>query len=176
MWHIHWTEIIYVGQWPIFHGPVILLYILQTTWWTNVIIGLLDPCDAKIYHIKCMWVSDLHFMVQWFCLICWRHFDGGMLDWRYWFSVTSSLTTYTCICRWPTFCTLTCISWWSDFKSFTYLLYPAPPPPHPHPLQNTVLGGIIFSACAKFHNSEILSFHQQIRFCIITSIPFVRFW
>ena len=30
---------------------------------------VLDLCDAKIYHIKCMWDSDLHFMVQWFCHI-----------------------------------------------------------------------------------------------------------
>ena len=43
-----------------------LPYILQTIWWTNVIIGLLDSCDAKINHMKCMLVSDLHFMVQWF--------------------------------------------------------------------------------------------------------------
>ena len=34
-----------------------------------VIIGILVPCDAKIYLIKCMWVSDLHFMVQCFCHI-----------------------------------------------------------------------------------------------------------
>ena len=50
-----------VGQWPIFHGPVILPYILKTIWWTNVIIGILGPWDAKIYLIKCMWVSNLHF-------------------------------------------------------------------------------------------------------------------
>ena len=37
------------------------------------------------------------------------------------------------------------------------------------------VGGILFSACPKFRNSEIPSFCQQIRFCIITSIPFVRF-
>ena len=30
-----------------------------------VIIGILDPCDAKINHIKHMWVSDLHFVIQW---------------------------------------------------------------------------------------------------------------
>ena len=24
----------------------------------------MDPCDAKIYDIKCIWVGDLHFMVQ----------------------------------------------------------------------------------------------------------------
>ena len=23
-------------------------------------VGILDSCDAKINHIKCMWVSDLH--------------------------------------------------------------------------------------------------------------------
>ena len=49
----HWTETIYVGQWSIFHGPVILPCIL-TIWWTNIIIGRLDPCDANIYHIKCV--------------------------------------------------------------------------------------------------------------------------
>ena len=48
---------------------VILLYILKTICWTNAIIGILVPCNAKIHLIKCMWVSDLHFMVQWFCHI-----------------------------------------------------------------------------------------------------------
>ena len=51
----------YIGQRPIFHDPVILPYILKTILWVNVIIGILDPCDAKIYHIKCMdipWSSD----------------------------------------------------------------------------------------------------------------------
>ena len=38
-------------------------------WWTNIIIGILDPCDTNIFHIKCVWVSDLHFMVQWVCHI-----------------------------------------------------------------------------------------------------------
>ena len=69
MWHKHWTETIYVGQWPIFHGPVILPYVLEDYLMDNVIIGILDPCDAKIYHIKCMRVSDLHFMVQWLSYI-----------------------------------------------------------------------------------------------------------
>ena len=30
----------------------------------NVIIGIFDLCDAKIYHIKCMWVSDLQLMLH----------------------------------------------------------------------------------------------------------------
>ena len=54
----------YIGELPIFHGPVILPYILKTICWTNAIIGILVPCDAKVYLIKCLWVSDLHFMVQ----------------------------------------------------------------------------------------------------------------
>ena len=83
----------YIGMYnrPIFNGPVIFPDILKTIWWKNVIIGILDPCDAKIYQIKCMWVSDLQFMVQWFCLISWRLFDGLMLCWRYWFNVTQTL-------------------------------------------------------------------------------------
>ena len=34
--------------------------------WRYIVVGILDPCDAKINHIKCMWVSDLHFVAQWF--------------------------------------------------------------------------------------------------------------
>ena len=103
MWHKHWTETIYEGQCLIFHGPVILPYILKTIWWTNVIIGILDPCDAKIYHIKCMWVRYLPFMVQWLCLISWRLFDGLMLYWRYWFNGTQTLNWNIYIGQWPIF-------------------------------------------------------------------------
>ena len=35
-----------------FHGPVILSYILKTILWANVIIGIMDPCDAKSYLIN----------------------------------------------------------------------------------------------------------------------------
>ena len=90
---------------------MILAYILKIIWWTNFIIGIFDPCDTHIYHIKCVWVSDLHFMVQWFCLISWRLFDGLMLYWRYWFGVTKTLNWHG-ICRSVTY---TCISWSSDF-------------------------------------------------------------
>ena len=61
-----------VGQWIIFHGPLSLPYILRIIYWTNVIAGILVLCDAKIYLIKYMWVSDLNFMVQWFCLKSWK--------------------------------------------------------------------------------------------------------
>ena len=144
----HWPETIYVGQWHIFHG--LLPYNLKTIWWSIVITGILDPCDAKIYHIKGIWVSDLHFMVQWFCFISWRRFGGGMFYWRYWFRATLSLI-YKYICRsvayiswcsdsglfiqyylmnkphsldigWMWYRPLTCISWFSNFESFTYFL------------------------------------------------------
>ena len=85
---------------------------LKTIWWTNVIIGILDPCDAKIYNIKCVWVSDLHFMVQWFCLISWRLFDGLMLYRRYLFNVTQTLN-WNYMCR-----SVTYISWSSDFALY----------------------------------------------------------
>ena len=112
MWCKDLPHKMYVGQWLIFHGPVILPYTLKTIWWTNGIIGILDPCDAKINQIKCMWVSDLHFMVQWFCLISWRLFDGLMLYLTFWFNVTQTLNS-NYICR-----PMTYISWSSDFALY----------------------------------------------------------
>ena len=69
LWHRHWPLLVYVGQWPIFYGPVILLHILKTIWWRNFVFGIMDKWDAKIDLVKYMWVSDIHFMVHWFCLI-----------------------------------------------------------------------------------------------------------
>ena len=37
VWHKDFTHKIYVGQWPVFHSPVILLHILKTTY-------LMDEC------------------------------------------------------------------------------------------------------------------------------------
>ena len=102
----------YVDQWPIFHGPAILPYIFKTIWWTDVIIGILDPYDANFYQIKYILVSDLHFMVHWFCLISWRLFDGLMLYWRYWYKVTQPLN-WNYICR-----SVTYISWSSNFALY----------------------------------------------------------
>ena len=112
VWHKHWSELMYTGQWHIFHGPVILPFILKTICWTNAKIGILVPSEAKIFLNKCMWASNLHFMVQWFCLISWRLFDGLMLYWRYWFSVTQTLN-WNYICR-----SVTYILWSSDFADY----------------------------------------------------------
>ena len=110
VWHKHWTETIYVSQWPIFHAPVILPYIL-TIWWTNVIMEYWIHVKQR-FTSKCMLVSDLYFMVQWFCLISWSLFDGLMLFWSYWFNVTQILN-WNYICR-----PVTYVSCSSDFALY----------------------------------------------------------
>ena len=73
VWHIDWPYQVYVGQWPVFYGPAILLHILKIIWWRNAVLGIIDQCDSKIDLVKYMWVSDLYFMVPWFCLYhCYR--------------------------------------------------------------------------------------------------------
>ena len=69
-------------------------------WWTNVMIGILDPaCDAKIYHLKYMWVSAY---ISWSSDfdISWR-----LLEDYYEFNVTQTLN-WNYICR-----PVTYISW-----------------------------------------------------------------
>ena len=74
LWVMKWRS-----AWPIFHDPVILCYILKTVWCMYIIISYFrsmnqyDPTfDLKINVGHC----DLYSMVQWFCLISWRLFDG----------------------------------------------------------------------------------------------------
>ena len=38
----------YVGQWPKFHGPVILPYILKTIWWMNGVLEILIDYDTNL--------------------------------------------------------------------------------------------------------------------------------
>ena len=65
LWVMKWRS-----AWPIFHGPVILSYILKTIWCMYIILWDLT-FDLKINVGHC----DLYSMVQWFCLISWRLFD-----------------------------------------------------------------------------------------------------
>ena len=69
--------------WPIFHGPVILPYILNTVWCMNIILqdyeSLWPMFDLKINVGHC----DLYIVVQWFCLISWKLFSGWMTMRRY---------------------------------------------------------------------------------------------
>ena len=83
MWPNEWPLTISRSLWPIFHGSVILPYILNTICWINVTPGILVPCDpiidVKIYLCWC----DLYFMVQWFLPyilnICWINVTPGIL-------------------------------------------------------------------------------------------------
>ena len=102
MWHKNWTETVGVGQRSIFHGLVIFALYLEDY--------LMDKCYnwntgsmwCKDLPKKCLWVSDLHFMVQWFCLLYWRLFDGLIFFWSYWFN-DKYWTETIYVGQWPAF-------------------------------------------------------------------------
>ena len=71
LWPDYWRQNISLLVWPIFHGSVILPYILNTICWINVTPGILVPCDPMNDHSLYLGHCDLYFMVQWFCLISW---------------------------------------------------------------------------------------------------------
>ena len=80
------NETVWPKLWPqseykstIFHGLVMLLNIFKIISWMNIIAGIMDQCVTQTDLIKYMEVSDLYFMVQRFCFISWRLFDGEML-------------------------------------------------------------------------------------------------
>ena len=64
-----WPHEVYVGQWPIVYSLLILLLIWKTIWWRSIVFAIMDQFDTKIDLVKYRWVSDLYFMVHWFCLI-----------------------------------------------------------------------------------------------------------
>ena len=77
--YVHHTSGVWPDVWPknkcrslwhIFHGPVILPYILKTIWCMNILIWDFESVWPEINVGHC----DLYFMVQWFCLISWRLF------------------------------------------------------------------------------------------------------
>ena len=122
MWHKHWTETIYVGQWPT-HGPVILPYILKTIWWTNVIIGVLDPCDADLPHKmyvgmwptfhgpsdSVLYIED--FLMEECCtedIQCDSNFDLQIFMY--------------CVCQWPIFCVTVILPYMFNTISWTSLI------------------------------------------------------
>ena len=76
LWPDYWRQNISLLVWPIFHGSVILPYILNTICWINVTPGILLPCDPMNDHLLYLGHCDLYFMVQWFCLISWILFVG----------------------------------------------------------------------------------------------------
>ena len=64
MWCKDLPHKMYVGQWPTFHGPVILSYVLKTFWWRNVVCCTEDIDSVQHY----VWPTNIH-IGQWpiFC-------------------------------------------------------------------------------------------------------------
>ena len=95
VWPDVWPKNKCRSVWPIFHGPVILPYILKTVWCMNIILQDYESVWPDIWpQSKCRSLfeimnqydlmhdlkinvghCDLYFMVQWFCVIPWRLFD-----------------------------------------------------------------------------------------------------
>ena len=83
VWLDVWPQNKCRSVWPIFHGPVILPYIL-TIWYINTILWdcvSMTDVRPKINVVHC----DLYFMVQRFCLISWRLFAA----WTSYFGIMS---------------------------------------------------------------------------------------
>ena len=63
-------------MWPLFHGPVILPYILKIVSCINIIRWDYESVNGTTFNLKIkVGHCDLYFIVQWFCLISWRLFD-----------------------------------------------------------------------------------------------------
>ena len=78
LWPDYWRQNISLLVWPIFHGSVILPYILNTICWINVTPGILVPCDPMNDHLLYLGHCDLYFMLQWFCLLFLLLFHGEL--------------------------------------------------------------------------------------------------
>ena len=113
LWHSVWPQYECRSLWPIFHGPVILLYISKIIWHMHIIF----PDYEMVWHNlgPHMIVShcDLYFMVQWFCSIYLKaHLTYEHHTSRLWNGVTQLFTSI-----WMQV-TLTYITWSSDFALY----------------------------------------------------------
>ena len=68
LWVMKWRS-----AWSIFHGPVILPYILKTIWCMYIILSEYKTVRPA-FDLKINGHCDLYFMVQGLCLIPWRLF------------------------------------------------------------------------------------------------------
>ena len=103
VWHKDLPNKIYVGQWPIFHGPVILPYICKTIWWMQIILDIMDQCDTKIDHTKYrgQWptfhgpviLSYILKTIWWMKVVLWIMDQCDTKDWPH--------KIY--VCQWPIF-------------------------------------------------------------------------
>ena len=68
VWHDIWPQNICRSLWLIFHGLVILLYILKTIWYMNTIRWDYESVWSDVLLKINVGLCDLYFMVQWFAL------------------------------------------------------------------------------------------------------------
>ena len=119
---VHWSCLIswrlFDGsQWPIFHGPLILPYILKTIWWINIKLWEKWVGVTSFYLITNIGHSDLYFMVQWFCLISWNTIWWmNKLSDNDCVAQTSTQNKYRSC--WPAY-----ISWSSEFTLYLFRLH-----------------------------------------------------
>ena len=117
LWPDYWRQNISLLVWPIFHGSVILPYILNTICWINVTPGILVPCDPMNDHLLYLGHCDLYFMLQWFCLLFLLLFHGEL---SYWIIISmwqNDLHTNTSRSVWP-------ILYGLMIKMLQYKMYP----------------------------------------------------
>ena len=104
VWSDVWSQNKCRSLWPIFHVPVICLIfwrLFDTGIWTSYF-GIMSQYDPMFYIKINYGYYDLYFMVQWFCLISWRQFDG----WTSYFGIMSQynpLFDLKCRSVWPIF-------------------------------------------------------------------------
>ena len=75
LWHHNWHHNKCRSHWPIFHGPVILPYILNVIWYMNIILWIMNQYDPIIDLKANVGHCDLYFSVQWYYVTSCRQFD-----------------------------------------------------------------------------------------------------
>ena len=91
MWPNEWPLTISRSLWPIFHGSVILPYILNTICWINVTPGILLPCDPMNDHLLYLghwtyisWFNDFALYLEYYLLDKCHTWDISSLWPDYW--------------------------------------------------------------------------------------------
>ena len=88
MWPNEWPLTISRSLWPIFHGSVILPYILNTICWINVTPGILLPCDPMNDHLLYLGHCDLYTLQRRYnavvgCHEHWPRYTWSALYWTW---------------------------------------------------------------------------------------------
>ena len=75
VWLDVWPQNKCRSLWPIFHDPVIWPYILKVIWCMKSLFEIMNQYDPTFDLKINVGLSDLYFMVQWFCITSWKLFD-----------------------------------------------------------------------------------------------------